>query len=164
MYKILVVSDTHGKIGPLMDLIDRIKDLNHIFHLGDLVGDAEDIEAVTKLPVDYVAGNCDFYESEISENKVVAIKGKRFLLTHGHNLGVKYSLKKLRAIARREKYDCIFFGHTHQTFLDYEGKTLILNPGSISLPRNSDFPTYAIIQIDDKACIHATLNDFKKNF
>lgn len=164
MYKILIVSDTHRKIGPLMDLIDGITDLNHIFHLGDLVRDAEDIEAITNIPIDYVAGNCDFYDNQVPTKKVVIIKGKRFFLTHGHNLGVKYSLDNLRALAREEKYDGIFFGHTHQSFLGKEGQTLILNPGSISEPRNSQLPSYAIIQIDDKACIHATLDTYKKNF
>ena len=164
MYKILVVSDTHRKIGPLIDLIDQIKDLNHIFHLGDLVRDAEDIEAITDIPIDYVAGNCDFYENQVSTKKVVRIKGKKFFLSHGHDLGVKYGYENLRALAQKEKYDGIFFGHTHMPYLGYEDKTLILNPGSISEPRNSPLPSYAIIQIDDKACIHATLNDYKKNF
>lgn len=164
MYKILVVSDTHGKISPLIDLIGQITDLNHIFHLGDLVSDAEGIEAITNIPIDYVAGNCDFYENQVSTKKVVIIKGKRFFLTHGHNLNVKYSLDNLRWLARKEKYDGIFFGHTHTSFLGYEKKTLILNPGSLSEPRNSPLPSYAIIEIDDKASIHATLNDLEKNF
>ena len=164
MYKILVVSDTHRKIGPLIDLIGQIKDLNHIFHLGDLVRDAEDIEAITNIPIDYVAGNCDFYESQLASKKVVLIKGKRFFLSHGHDLGVKHSLENLRALARDEKYDGVFFGHTHTPFLEYEADTLILNPGSLSEPRNSSSPSYAIIQIDDKACIYATLSKFEKNF
>jgi len=164
MYKILVVSDTHRKTGPLIDLIDRITDLNHVFHLGDLVKDAEDIETLVDIPIDYVAGNCDFYEHQVPTKKVVIIKGKRFFLSHGHDLGVKYSVDHLRELARKEKYDGIFFGHTHTSFLGYEDETLILNPGSISEPRNSSLPSYAIIQIDDKAFIHATLNDYKKTF
>ncbi len=168
MYKILIVSDSHGRKGQIMDLIDRITDLNHIFHLGDVVSDAIDLESISGLLVDYVAGNCDFNDMITPENKVVEILGKRFYLTHGHNERVKYSLKKLERLAKKEKFDGIFFGHTHEPYMEYYGETLIMNPGSISLPRNGKLPSYSIIQIDDKGRVHGTLNDYKnsseKNF
>lgn len=157
MYKILVVSDSHGRRGPIMDLIRRITDLNHIFHLGDVVSDAEDLEAICGVPVDYVAGNCDFYEMNAPQRKIVEVLGKKFYLTHGHNEGVKYSLARLQALSEGNEYDGILFGHTHEAFLDYFGGTLVLNPGSVSLPRNGDEATFAIIQIDDKGRVHGTL-------
>lgn len=164
MYKILVLSDTHRKISHVIDLIDRIHDLNHIIHLGDVVEDAEDLKALYDVPFDNVAGNCDFYNSGAPEYKIVEICGKRFYLTHGHREHVKSSLGNLAYIAESEKVDVVLFGHTHQPILTYHNDTIILNPGSISEPRNSKFPSYAIIQIDAEARIHATLNDLKKIF
>jgi len=166
MYKILVISDTHRKISRVIDLIDNISDLNHIIHLGDVVEDAQDLKALYDVPFDFVAGNCDFYAQEFiaPKVKVVSICGKSFYLTHGHQEGVKYSLDNLAYIADTKKYDVILFGHTHQPIMTYYHDTLILNPGSISEPRNSKFPSYAIIQIDAEARIHGTLNDLKKVF
>lgn len=164
MYKILVISDTHRKISHVIDLIDRITDLNHIIHLGDVVEDAEDLKALYNVPIDYVAGNCDFYNVDAPQSKRVVICGKSFYLTHGHREHVKSTLGNLAYIADAEKVDVVLFGHTHQPVLVYHNESIILNPGSISEPRNSKFPSYAIIQIDAEARIHATLNDFKKSF
>lgn len=88
MYKILVLSDTHRKMDRVTALIDRITDLNHIIHLGDMVRDAEDLEAIYDIPIDYVAGNCDF-NSSVRQRNVVKLRGKTFYLTHGHLHGVK---------------------------------------------------------------------------
>ncbi len=126
------------------------------------MSDAQDLESFLDIPIHYVTGNCDYYSIAAPSSRVVEVLGKRFFLTHGHNHGVKFSLDHLRFLANEEGYDCILFGHTHIPLMEYEGDTLIMNPGSISLPRNSDYPTFAIIQIDDKACIHGTLEEFKK--
>lgn len=158
MYKILVISDTHGKLGPTIDLINRFNDLNHIFHLGDMVNDAEDLKAIFDIEVDYVAGNCDFY-SDVPHNKVVEILGKRFYLTHGHLEKVKYTYEYLEKQAEENNFDGVFFGHTHmQHFLKTNGK-ILCNPGSISQPRDGKNPGFALIQIDDKACIHGALGN-----
>lgn len=162
MYKILVISDTHGQISDTIDLMGQISDLNCVFHLGDLVRDAEDLKAVYDVPFEMVLGNCDYYSKDATSHKVVEIMGKRIFLTHGHEFGVKYGVDRLRALARQESYDAICFGHTHTPFLGYESETLIMNPGSMSQPRNYKNISYGIIQIDDKARIHGTLNDFKK--
>jgi uncharacterized protein len=164
MYKILVISDTHKKISGVIELISRITDLNHIIHLGDVVDDVMDLKALYDVRIDFVAGNCDFYTYDVPTSKIVEIGGKNFYLTHGHKENVKYSLENLYAIADSKNVDGIFFGHTHQPILTYHHEVLILNPGSISEPRNHKFPSYAIIQIDGEARIHATLNDYKKVF
>lgn len=164
MYKILVISDTHRKINHVIDLIGQISDLNHIIHLGDVVEDAQDLIAIYDVPFDYVAGNCDFYNRTAPLSKIVEICGKKIYITHGHQENVKHSLGNLAYIAESQNFDVILFGHTHQPILTYHKDTIILNPGSISEPRNLKFPSYAIIQIDSEARIHATLNDLKKVF
>ena len=163
MYKILVVSDTHHHIGNVIDLIGRISDLNHILHLGDLVEDAEDIKAICEVPVHYVRGNCDSYASDSKDTLIVEIKKKIFMLTHGHRYQVKTSLVPLEKTAQNKKADVVLFGHTHMPYLNEKKDLLIMNPGSISQPRNSNNPTYGIIEIDGKGRIHATLNDYKKS-
>lgn len=158
MYKILVISDTHGRKGAMFDLVARITDADRIFHLGDVVADAVDLESVVDIPVDYVAGNCDFYEMSAPQKKIVEIMGNKFYLCHGHHERVKYSLGYLEQLAEDNHYDCILFGHTHRSHLSHVGRKILLNPGSISLPRDGKKPSFAIIQIDDKGRIHATLD------
>ncbi|WZL81753.1 metallophosphoesterase [Vallitaleaceae bacterium 9-2] len=163
MYKILVISDTHHHIGNVIDLIGRISDLNHILHLGDLVADAMDIKAICDVPVHFVSGNCDGYHPDIHDTLLVEIKNKKFLLTHGHHYHVKTSLTHLEKIAKDHQADVALFGHTHMSHLGYKQDLLIMNPGSISNPRNSKFPSYGIIEIDGEGRIHGTLNDYKKS-
>ena len=164
MYKILVVSDTHRRIKPVIDVMNQIKDINHIFHLGDMVEDAKEIKAQVQVPVDYVAGNCDFWESDEKLDKKVEILGKNFLLTHGHTYDVKYSIHKLREKLEKENWDAIFFGHTHEPFLEKNEGKIIMNPGSISMPRGGHKAGFGIIKIDDKGCIYAGLEESKKKF
>jgi len=158
MYKILVISDSHGKISNVIDLMNKAKDIDRIFHLGDLVKDAEDLQSIFNIPIDYVAGNCDFYDIISPKSKTLALQGKRIYLCHGHHEGVKYSLANLEQKAKEKNYDIILFGHTHVQHLSYYEKTMIMNPGSISSPRDGRKPGFAIIQIDDKGCIHGTLS------
>ncbi len=158
MYKILVISDTHGRKRSMFKLVDRISDADRIFHLGDLVGDAMDLESVVDIPVDYVAGNCDFYENRVPQRKIVEILGKKFYLCHGHHEGVKYSLRNLEHLIDENDYDCVLFGHTHMSHMSYHKEKIILNPGSISSPRDGKKPSFAIIQIDEKGRIYATLS------
>jgi len=159
MYKILVISDTHKKITQTLKLMDKIPDVDHIFHLGDLVSDAIDIASVVDIPVDYVAGNCDFYERNARTTKIVEIGQNKFFLTHGHHYNVKHSMTDLERMAKEENYSGILFGHTHMAHMSYIGNTLLLNPGSISKPKNSQKPTFAILQVDARGAVHATLND-----
>lgn len=162
MYKILVLSDTHRNLSNTIQLIGRMKDLSHIIHLGDLVSDAEDLESMFSVPVSYVRGNCDFLSAGTMSKQILEIKGNRIFITHGHDYGVKYSDEQLRNLARQERYQVILFGHTHNAFLGYEGDTILMNPGSISLPRNQKLPSFGILEIDDKARIHAALGYFEK--
>ena len=158
MYKILVISDSHGRKGAMLDLLQRVSDADRIFHLGDVVSDALDLEAVVNIPVDYVAGNCDFYEMHAPQKKIVEIFGKKFYLCHGHHEGVKYSLGVMEQLAAENDYDCLLFGHTHIQHMSYYNQKIILNPGSISMPRDGQKPGFGIIQIDREGRIHATLS------
>jgi predicted phosphodiesterase len=77
----------------------------------------------------------DSYETEIS--------GKSFLFVHGHKLDPENMPKK----------DFTFGGHTHcYVIIEYNGITTYINPGSLGLPKNSKFPTFAVIE-DNKITI-----------
>ena len=146
--KILVVSDTHGRMDYFERAFER-EQPDEIFHLGDGLGCEDEIEAVTNVPLTIVRGNCD-WSSDLPADAVVTVGNHRVFLTHGHIYGVNYGLTELVAASDERNADVILFGHTHvpELTFGYYGKT-ICNPGSISAPRQQGKKhTYGVIEVD----------------
>ena len=90
-------------------------------------------------------GNCD---SEVDEMVLtfpmsaaysfVLYNGKRLFLTHGHI----YSEQNLPKLAAG---DAFFYGHTHIPVAKKSGNITIINPGSISLPKENNPNTYGLL-------------------
>lgn len=98
-----------------------------------------DIIAGTKLPLLMVKGNCD---SEVdlmvldlplfSPAAVYDAGGTRFLVLHGH----KNTDEELSAMGKKMGANVVVTGHTHvKRCIELNGVTL-LNPGSISVPKD----------------------------
>ena len=90
-----------------------------------------------------VKGNCDaevdqmisFFE--IQDSYETTISDKTFLFVHGHNLNTEDMPKK----------DFTFGGHTHvPTIIDFNGRTVYVNPGSLGLPKGAYKSSYAVIE------------------
>lgn len=148
--KILIVSDTHGRNLNFYEAVDREAPIDLIIHLGDICGLEEEIEMVTGVPCYAVAGNNDYYSFLPSES-VIMVGKHRTLITHGHEHGVDYSTRDLRHYAHGIDCDIAMYGHTHVPEIDDSGEVLILNPGSLSRPRQSGRrPTYIVGITDEK--------------
>lgn len=123
-----------------MNALDKIlslaKDSDYIFHLGDNINDARYLEKKFPGGVHMVKGNCD-YDDNGDVEKIVDIEGKKFFLTHGDRYGVNYGLEKIFYKGLELCADVIIFGHTHRKVLIKESGVYILNPGSLSLPRDN---------------------------
>ena len=147
--RIFVVSDTHGNISGAIKAIEREKKngVAEIWHLGDHAADAEVISERTGIPAVSVRGNCDYaaYGSELY--KVVTVCGRKVFLTHGHGYGVGYSLMRLSLAAEEAGAELALFGHTHVPSMDFVGRLIIMNPGSISSPRMGSRHSYGILRI-----------------
>lgn len=161
MYKILVISDTHRKTGNAMEVIEKITDINHIIHLGDHVADAKEIENLYDIPIDYVRGNCDFHSTNVPYHKVLEIKEKKIYITHGHLEQVKFGMNTIIEMAKKNTYDVVLYGHTHVKNIFYEQNCLIMNPGSLTEPRNNNPKTYGILEIDEKNILHGTISVYE---
>lgn len=160
--KILVISDTHRHIKNVMKLLTVVTDIDRIIHLGDVVGDAQDLESIySTIPIDYIAGNCDFYEYDVPKEKIVQLMGNKIFLTHGHAYDVKRDYDKIASVALEKQVDAVLFGHTHAAYCGYANDIVMMNPGSISQPRDGKMPSYGILEIDLKGKIHASLNQLK---
>jgi len=150
--KILVFSDSHGSKETMIKVVKKIgKSVDMILHLGDLATDLPRTIIPEKIPIEYVRGNCD-KTSEIPVTKSISVQEGRanVFMTHGHLYNVKYDSDKIVYAAFEQQADICVFGHTHSPAVFKEENTLFLNPGSISLPRGTKFPTYGILDIETK--------------
>lgn len=146
----LLVSDSHGRNQNMEKVIRKASPVDLLIHLGDLEGSEGYLEAIAPCPVEMVAGNNDFF-SRLPREKVITIGRHQIFMTHGHNYYVNYGYGELRAAAKSRGCDYAFFGHIHRPVLDDTEEVTVVNPGSISLPRQDNRrPSYAILDVNRK--------------
>jgi len=144
--RVLVLGDSHGLLDFALQAVKEAGKVDFLLHTGDHYRDGVQLAAATGLPAKCVTGNCDA-GTEGPDEEVVELEGRRLFLTHGHRLGVKFSLARLMARGRALGAEAIIYGHTHAANLEREGGLLIFNPGSITSPRDQNSPSYGIIEI-----------------
>lgn len=152
MRRILVISDSHGVNENVRKAIDKAKskygELHAMFHLGDVGADYPEVERMAGVPTYIVAGNCD-YSNELKKRVIITMGRHKIYAAHGHIEGVNFGLDFLRYKALENECDIALFGHIHIPVYD-EGDVTIINPGSISRPRQEDKKkTFAILELDD---------------
>lgn len=142
--KYLVVSDNHGDRVILEELVKKYQGkIDAFFHCGDSELPASD--SLWKV-FHVVGGNCDF-DSEYKGEQLIDTGKDKIYLTHGHLLGVNFSLDKLSYRAEELGASIALFGHTHQLGVWQQQHLLLVNSGSICLPRGKyPIKTYAIIE------------------
>lgn len=156
--KILIVSDSHGKNATLLKVLDKVGAIDLFIHLGDVEGSEEYIASHAGCRTEFIAGNNDYFTTLLKE-KVLKIGKYTVYLTHGHKYGVYYGLDNIKEAAKLRGADIVMFGHTHVPIVDQTGDAIALNPGSISLPRQSGHrPSYILMDIDSKGEAHFTVN------
>lgn len=161
--KVLIVSDTHGRNHYLIDTVNRVSPIDMLIHLGDFESGEEYIKSILECPVEFVAGNNDFF-ARVPKDKIIYIGKYKVLLTHGHRYGVNFSTSGLEELGNRYQADIVMFGHTHMPLIDLTGSIWIINPGSLALPRQyGHVPTYIIMDIDSRGDAHFTLNYYHAN-
>ena len=96
-----------------------------------------------------VRGNCD-YDSGYPERLVVKLGDVIIAQTHGHLYGINYGWQRLDYWAQEVDADICLYGHLHVPDAEVRGKTLFLNPGSVSQPRGLVKEClYALVTISD---------------
>ena len=61
MQRILIVSDTHKRLGNLYEALEKEGSVDAMIHLGDLEGDEDIVNEMIPGPVYMVPGNNDYY-------------------------------------------------------------------------------------------------------
>ena len=145
--KIGIISDTHGNKQCMDEAISYLMDCDLIIHAGDNFSDSKYIHSVTKIGMMAVKGNCDF--DNVEDELIFDIEDKNIFLCHGDKYSVKYGLEQLEEKAKEVEANIVIFGHTHTPLCIEKDNILYINPGSVSIPRNVNYKSMAILYIDN---------------
>ena len=145
--KILVVSDTHKSHRNLERVLEMVKPVDMLIHLGDTEGGEDYIAALADCPSHIIRGNNDFF-SDLPQEEEFEVEGRRIFITHGHYYYVAMSEERLKEEARERGADIVMYGHTHKPALTREPGLIILNPGSVAYPRQAGRrPSYMVMNV-----------------
>lgn len=149
--KILICSDTHRKDDNLQKVIKEQAPLDMLIHLGDAEGSDPLIAGWVNegCELAMVMGNNDFF-SPLERELELELGPHRILLTHGHYYNVSLGVDYLREEAIERGCDIAMYGHTHRPYLEKGKEVTILNPGSLSYPRQEGRrPSYMILEMGE---------------
>lgn len=155
--RITVISDSHRSAGTVRRILAQQVQSRHIFFLGDVTADIEDMNM--EFPDKnffVVSGNCDYFSSYPSSD-IETVGGKRIFYTHGHNFSVKHGTERLLDTAKQLNCQIALFGHTHTSQILYEDGIYLVNPGSCAQPRDSH-KSYAVIDIEENGIMPIIIN------
>lgn len=146
--KVFIISDNHGDQQILEQVTQRWRSsVDLMIHCGDS-------ELAPTLPVmsqfdAAVLGNNDWGLAYPLEKTVVSA-GWRIYATHGHRYRVNSTLTPLMLKGQEQQAQLVCYGHTHQLAVTVEDGMLMINPGSISLPRGQYARlggTFAVVEL-----------------
>lgn len=149
--RILVISDTHGELDRFWKVFNKLNKetpVQMIVHCGDYIEDAKEIRMRSGIPVVAVKGNCD---GEYSDDgySILETESGDFLVAHGHMHDVNFSLQKLYYTALDNNCIGALFGHTHRSAFVETGDLYMMNPGSLTKPRDGSGGTFGILETSE---------------
>ena len=160
--KIFFMSDIHGSAFYTAKALEKFREekADYIVILGDELYHG----ARNPLPLHYnpkeviellngyadkilaIRGNCDSEVDEMVLNfpmmatySIMLYNNRRIFLTHGH----VYNEEKLPKLSAG---DIFVYGHTHIPKAEKQGDIYILNPGSITLPKENNPNSYGVLE------------------
>ena len=143
--KILILSDTHGYNDVMWEVIKQEEPFDMLIHCGDLQCQPQLIRDKVDCTLHMVAGNND-YDPDLDRVRTFNIGDCRAVLTHGHRYQLYGGYDGLYYLAMENQADFVFFGHTHVPVIRKEGPVTLINPGSLTYPRqHGRRPTYIVM-------------------
>ena len=156
--KVLIVSDTHGRNGGYLDLLENSEKMDMVIHCGDVEGSEYLISESSGCRTVIVQGNNDYF-SDLPKEMIVKLGKYKALVTHGHAYYVNMGHEHLVREAKKRKVDMVIYGHTHRPVITEENGIKVLNPGSLTYPRQMERKyTYIIMEIDENGEVECTLH------
>ncbi len=135
-------------MGNLMECIRRVSPFDMLIHCGDVEGQEDEIRRLAGCETHIVSGNNDYFSS-LPREEEFSVGNYKVFLTHGHSYGVSMGTGRLVEEARSRGADTVIFGHTHRPMDKRIEGIRVLNPGSLSYPRQEGRdPSYMLMEFD----------------
>ena len=131
--RILICSDSHGNDQALEDIYKKHPNCDLYLHAGDSESDEWSIK-----PFESVQGNCDFRD-DFPIRKIIPTPYGALLIQHHPHVAQNILIDKQIKI--------FVHGHTHRRKDEILDGLRIINPGSISFPRDQYDLSYVILDI-----------------
>ena len=161
MMKIFVASDIHGSAFYCRKMLEAYKEskADRLLLLGDILyhGPRNDLpkeyapkEVIAMLnplkqEIYAVRGNCEAEVDQMvlefpvmADYCILALGGHAIYATHGHVYNENH-------LPPMKEGDILLHGHTHVLKAEQREGYILLNPGSVSIPKEGNPPTYGIL-------------------
>lgn len=148
--EIIVASDTHGHSEYLEDLEKAYPHADLFLHCGDVEDDPGQYPKWI-----FVRGNNDWTSSP--ESQVVRIGNTRIYMCHSHRLSYYSREEQLVRLAKDHFCQIAVYGHTHIPAVQKLDGVLVVNPGSMLLPRGGHQASYARIVVENSGQMEAQI-------
>jgi len=140
--RIAIISDSHDNLANIKKAIDWLnkEKISLLLHCGD-ISSRQTLDEITKSfsgGAKFVRGNADFDLQNLSETGEVDIDNRKIAFTHFPENAEK--------LVQTQKYDIVFYGHTHEPGLKKTGNCRLVNPGELSGQFHK--PTFAVYDTD----------------
>jgi putative phosphoesterase len=157
-----LISDTHvpvrAKCIPKM-VFKVFENVDFIVHAGDLVQLAVIDELEQLAPVLAVHGNMDGPEVSGALPKLNSLKLLDWKIGVMHDPSTMFGMGKMREIAKQNGFNVFVYGHTHNSSIKWEGKTLYINPGSPTNPTSFiSRPSVGLLKVTREAIVPEILH------
>lgn len=160
--KYMIASDIHGSAYYCRKLLEEFEasGAERLILLGDILyhGPRNDLpkeyapkEVIVMLNaykdrIYCIRGNCDTEVDQmvlefpiLADYALIATGGLTIYATHGHVYNAGH-------LPPMQKGDILLHGHTHVLKAEQCGDITVLNPGSVSIPKEGNPPTYAMLE------------------
>jgi len=128
------------------------KSIDAVAHLGDGSDEIHHLMLqYPSIPLYAVAGNCDSGSGQ--STLAFNFASKKIVLTHGHKFHVKSDYLRISLWAEENEADVCLFGHTHIPAIFYSGRTLMMNPGSVSFSKAEYSESYGIVDVAENGAV-----------
>ena len=158
-----LISDTHIPVRARSlpkKVFQLFQNVNYIIHAGDLVQLSVLDELEQLAPVLAVHGNMDGPDVSGALPRLNTLKIFDWKIGVIHDPGTYFGVGKMRDIVKQNSLDALVYGHTHNSQIKWEGKTLYINPGSATNPAMPfiNKPSVAILKISKDSIIPEIIN------
>jgi len=154
--KVVIIADAHNNLVRLQRVLDycQKENIDGLISCGDLASmDTLDfLIANFSGPIWHVLGNMDrdFLKKEITKTiqrkNAVIFPDFGELVLEKKKLALVHFPQKARELFLTKKYAVVFYGHTHQPWLEKDANRYLINPGNVTGDRCP--ATFAVWEVE----------------